>query len=61
MEVGGLSSVSPVPYSFYTALRERRQRHMIKNRESAVGSCARKQVKPLLLPLHCTALLSVIC
>ena len=59
MEVGGLSSVSPVPYSFYTALRERRQRHMIKNRESAARSRARKQVN-LLLFVHCTALLSVI-
>ncbi|XP_039844608.1 uncharacterized protein LOC120704320 isoform X5 [Panicum virgatum] len=41
-QVGDLSLVSPVPYSFDTALRERRQRHMIKNRESAAGSCARK-------------------
>ena len=57
MEVGDLSSLSSVPYPFDTALRERRQRHMIKNRESSARLRARKQVKPLLLlPLHCSAL-----
>ncbi|CAD6339861.1 unnamed protein product [Miscanthus lutarioriparius] len=51
---GDLSSLSPVPYPFDTALRvrkgptvekvvERRQRRMIKNRESAARSRARKQ------------------
>ncbi|KAJ0981030.1 hypothetical protein J5N97_009285 [Dioscorea zingiberensis] len=51
---GDLSSVSPVPYSFGAGLRgrkcsavekvvERRQRRMIKNRESAARSRARKQ------------------
>jgi ABA responsive element binding factor len=58
VEGGDLSSLSPVPYPFDTALRvrkgptvekvvERRQRRMIKNRESAARSRARKQVKPL--------------
>ena len=70
VEAGDLSSLSPVPYPFDTALRvrkgptvekvvERRQRRMIKNRESAARSRARKQVN-LLLFVHCTALLSVI-
>jgi ABA responsive element binding factor len=56
VEAGDLSSLSPVPYPFDTALRvrkgptvekvvERRQRRMIKNRESAARSRARKQVK----------------
>nr|UYI34519.1 basic leucine-zipper transcription factor [Diospyros kaki] len=52
---GDMSSVSPVPYSFNGGLRgrrsnnavekvvERRQRRMIKNRESAARSRARKQ------------------
>ncbi|URE02241.1 abscisic acid responsive element-binding factor 1 [Musa troglodytarum] len=51
---GDLSSVSPVPYAFGGGLRgrkpsavekvlERRQRRMIKNRESAARSRARKQ------------------
>ncbi|AQK83200.1 bZIP transcription factor 46 [Zea mays] len=54
VEAGDLSSLSPVPYPFDTALRvrkgptvekvvERRQRRMIKNRESAARSRARKQ------------------
>uniref|UniRef100_A0A0E0L982 BZIP domain-containing protein n=1 Tax=Oryza punctata TaxID=4537 RepID=A0A0E0L982_ORYPU len=54
VEGGDLSSLSPVPYPFDTALRvrkgptvekvvERRQRRMIKNRESAARSRARKQ------------------
>jgi len=70
VEAGDLSSLSPVPYPVDTALRvrkgptvekvvERRQRRMIKNRESAARSRARKQVN-LLLFVHCTALLSVI-
>lgn len=53
---GDTSSVSPVPYVFNGGLRgrksaalekvvERRQRRMIKNRESAARSRARKQVK----------------
>jgi ABA responsive element binding factor len=57
VEAGDLSSLSPVPYPFDTALRvrkgptvekvvERRQRRMIKNRESAARSRARKQVEP---------------
>lgn len=52
---GDISSVSPVPYVFNGGLRgrkgsgvekvvERRQRRMIKNRESAARSRARKQV-----------------
>ncbi|XVF64071.1 hypothetical protein PTKIN_Ptkin09bG0137600 [Pterospermum kingtungense] len=52
---GDTSSVSPVPYVFNRSLRgrkssavekvaERRQRRMIKNRESAARSRARKQV-----------------
>ena len=52
---GDLSSVSPVPYMFNGGFRgrksstlertvERRQRRMIKNRESAARSRARKQV-----------------
>ena len=53
---GDMSSVSPVPYAFNGGLRgrrsggpvekvvERRQRRMIKNRESAARSRARKQV-----------------
>ncbi|KAK1287989.1 ABSCISIC ACID-INSENSITIVE 5-like protein 7 [Acorus calamus] len=53
---GELSSLSPVPYVFNGAMRgrkgtgqvekvvERRQRRMIKNRESAARSRARKQV-----------------
>lgn len=55
---GDTSSVSPVPYVFNGCLRgrksaalekvvERRQRRMIKNRESAARSRARKQVKLL--------------
>lgn len=55
---GDTSSISPVPYVFDGALRgrkgatvekvvERRQRRMIKNRESAARSRARKQVIPL--------------
>ncbi|KAG2605023.1 bZIP transcription factor 46-like isoform X1 [Panicum virgatum] len=54
VETGDLSSLSPVPYPFDTALRvrkgptvekvvERRQRRMIKNRESAARSRTRKQ------------------
>ncbi|XP_062233275.1 bZIP transcription factor 46-like [Phragmites australis] len=54
MEGGDMSSLSPVPYPFDGALRvrkgpavekvvERRQRRMIKNRESASRSRARKQ------------------
>ncbi|KAL6861234.1 hypothetical protein ACP4OV_016934 [Aristida adscensionis] len=54
VEGGDLSSLSPVPYPFDSALRvrkgptvekvvERRQRRMIKNRESAARSRARKQ------------------
>uniref|UniRef100_A0A1E5WAC8 ABSCISIC ACID-INSENSITIVE 5-like protein 5 n=1 Tax=Dichanthelium oligosanthes TaxID=888268 RepID=A0A1E5WAC8_9POAL len=54
VEPGDLSSLSPVPYPFDSALRvrkgptvekvvERRQRRMIKNRESAARSRARKQ------------------
>jgi len=54
VEAGDLSSLSPVPYPVDTALRvrkgptvekvvERRQRRMIKNRESAARSRARKQ------------------
>ncbi|TVU12110.1 hypothetical protein EJB05_45737 [Eragrostis curvula] len=54
VEAGDLSSLSPVPYPFDSALRvrkgptvekvvERRQRRMIKNRESAARSRARKQ------------------
>ncbi|KAF7817493.1 ABSCISIC ACID-INSENSITIVE 5-like protein 5 [Senna tora] len=54
---GDTSSVSPVPYVFHGALRgrrscgavekviERRQRRMIKNRESAARSRARKQAE----------------
>jgi ABA responsive element binding factor len=58
MEGGDLSSLSPspVPYVFNGGLRgrkppamekvvERRQRRMIKNRESAARSRQRKQVK----------------
>uniref|UniRef100_M8BMD2 ABSCISIC ACID-INSENSITIVE 5-like protein 5 n=1 Tax=Aegilops tauschii TaxID=37682 RepID=M8BMD2_AEGTA len=56
MEGGDLSSLSPVPYPFDTVTRarkgptvekvvERRQRRMIKNRESAARSRQRKQVK----------------
>ena len=52
---GDTSSVSPIPYLFNGGLRgrkssavekvvERRQRRMIKNRESAARSRARKQV-----------------
>lgn len=52
---GDISSVSPAPYAFNGVLRgrrsgtiekvvERRQRRMIKNRESAARSRARKQV-----------------
>lgn len=55
---GDTSSVSPVPYVFNGGLRgrkggvlekvvERRQKRMIKNRESAARSRARKQVKLL--------------
>uniref|UniRef100_A0A453R397 BZIP domain-containing protein n=1 Tax=Aegilops tauschii subsp. strangulata TaxID=200361 RepID=A0A453R397_AEGTS len=54
MEGGDLSSLSPVPYPFDTVTRarkgptvekvvERRQRRMIKNRESAARSRQRKQ------------------
>ncbi|KAM0827007.1 hypothetical protein ACQ4PT_068476 [Festuca glaucescens] len=54
MEGDDLSSLSPVPYPFDTAMRarkgptvekvvERRQRRMIKNRESAARSRQRKQ------------------
>ncbi|CAM0913844.1 unnamed protein product [Alopecurus aequalis] len=54
MEDDDLSSLSPVPYNFDTAMRvrkaptvekvvERRQRRMIKNRESAARSRQRKQ------------------
>jgi len=57
MEGDDLSSLSPVPYPFDTAMRarkgptvekvvERRQRRMIKNRESAARSRQRKQVNP---------------
>lgn len=57
---GDVSSVSPVPYVFNGSLRgrkssalekviERRQRRMIKNRESAARSRARKQVYRLLV------------
>ena len=52
---GDMSSVSPAPYGYNGGLRgrrsgavekvvERRQRRMIKNRESAARSRARKQV-----------------
>jgi ABA responsive element binding factor len=68
VEAGDLSSLSPVPYPFDTALRvrkgptvekvvERRQRRMIKNRESAARSRARKQVEPSFFQY--TAMLSV--
>jgi ABA responsive element binding factor len=64
MEGDDLSSLSPVPYPFDTAMRarkgptvekvvERRQRRMIKNRESAARSRQRKQVK-LLFFFYCT-------
>ncbi|KAF5187836.1 Abscisic acid-insensitive 5-like protein [Thalictrum thalictroides] len=55
MSAGDMSSLSPVPYAFNGGLRgrrsggtvekvvERRQRRMIKNRESAARSRARKQ------------------
>ena len=57
---GDTSSVSPVPYVFNGSLRgrkcsavekvvERRQRRMIKNRESAARSRARKQVDMFLI------------
>jgi ABA responsive element binding factor len=66
MEADDLSSLSPVPYPFDSAMRarkaptvekvvERRQRRMIKNRESAARSRQRKQVK-LLFFYYCTAL-----
>jgi len=51
-QVGDLSSLSSVPYPFDTALRERRQRHMIKNRESSARLRARKQLGARLLLQH---------
>jgi ABA responsive element binding factor len=66
---GDMSSVSPVPYGFNGGLRgrrsgavekvvERRQRRMIKNRESAARSRARKQVNfnVCLIYVHCLLL-----
>ncbi|KAK9047089.1 hypothetical protein V6N11_052947 [Hibiscus sabdariffa] len=58
---GDTSAVSPVPYAFNGSLRsrksctvekvaERRQRRMIKNRESAARSRARKEGNMLLIP-----------
>ena len=63
---GDTSSVSPVPYTFNGGIRgrkcsgavekviERRQRRMIKNRESAARSRARKQVNICSNRLFCT-------
>lgn len=67
---GDTSSVSPVPYVFNGGLRgrksaalekvvERRQRRMIKNRESAARSRARKQVKNLKHIMKCHSLILV--
>jgi ABA responsive element binding factor len=68
---GDMSSVSPVPYAFNGGLRgrrsggpvekvvERRQRRMIKNRESAARSRARKQVIVCLICSLSTAFLSM--
>jgi ABA responsive element binding factor len=68
---GDMSSVSPVPYAFSGGLRgrrsggpvekvvERRQRRMIKNRESAARSRARKQVIICLICSLSTAFLCI--
>jgi ABA responsive element binding factor len=72
VEAGDLSSLSPVPYPFDSALRvrkgptvekvvERRQRRMIKNRESAARSRARKQVKSLFFQVHYNCHLLIMC
>lgn len=69
---GDMSSLSPVPYSFNGGLRgrrssgtvekvvERRQRRMIKNRESAARSRARKQVPILELEYELCIILFVL-